>query len=219
MNYKALQEASKYMDLASISLELAGIQCDYMWNCFLTEEAEKSEEADEDGVLQTIWRVVTEIVSPAKALQRAVKALKRLVAGAIDFGYLKRNPYCDKGMDAIARVEAAAKSIMTDCGYYPDTNEFEVNPSVLGKYGLAGESAAVSMLAAMEKAQGSVQRLGSSWEADDYTQMRTQVDQAMDNVREALEAVKNDYVAVQQIAQGYSVLQQTAVQEFQAAAN
>ena len=41
----------------------------------------------------------------------------------------------------------------------------------------------------------------------------------MDNVREALEAVKNDYVAVQQIAQGYSVLQQTAVQEFQAAAN
>ena len=75
------------------------------------------------------------------------------------------------------------------------------------------------MQAAMEKAQGSVHRLGSSWEADDYTQMRTQVDQAMDNVREALEAVKNDYVAVQQIAQGYSVLQQTAVQEFQAAAN
>ena len=223
VNYEALRKASEYMEAASSALKLAGEHCDYLWNCFLTEEAEESEEADDEGVLQTIWRVVTEIVSPAKALQRALKALRSVVggvaAGVIDFGYLKRNPYCDKGMDAIARVVTAAKSIQTDCGYRAEGDEFWVKPRVLSSHGQAGESAAVSMLAAMEKAQGSVQRLGSSWEADDYTQMRTQVDQAMDNVREALEAVKNDYVAVQQIAQGYSVLQQTAVQEFQAAAN
>lgn len=223
MDYEALRKASEYMEAASSALKLAGQHCDYLWNCFMKDEAVESEEADSDGVLQKIWRVVSAMVSPAVALQRALKALQRIasgaVAGVIDFGYLKRNPYCDKGIDAIARVVTAAKSIQTGCGYRSDNDVFKVDPGLLSSSGADGEAAAASMILAMENAQDSVHRLGSSWEADDYTQLRTSVDKAMDDVVKALEAVKSDYVAVQQIAQGYSVLQQTSVQEFQAAAN
>jgi len=214
VQFEYFSNALTCLENANQSLHLADKAGDDIWKCFLKKTVNE-EEKWYDDIVSTIF-----VVRIVKALERDIEKLFRtLDIALIDLGTLKKSAHINKGIDTIERISAAAKTISDDVGMGTPETGFTVVPSLLQQKAEEAQMLLDDIGAEIEKAQLTIQKTGNLWNAEDYDEISSDAWVQFDQMLESMESMKGLYGQISVMASAYQSLQNTSVQEFQAAAH
>ena len=214
VNYQHFERAKEHLERANQALARADRAGDSMWSCFKQDKVKETE-----TILDDIIKVVFEIVSFALSSFDIKKHIKRTAAVLLDLGYLQESAHVNKGIDTITRVVAAAKSISDSAGVPGVETEFSVIPSSLSEKAAKAEEYVKVIAQELEDSHMTIRKTGNLWMADDYDTIQMNTDVNIADILEVVERMEGTYSAIQELAAAYQALQNTSVQEFQAAAH
>jgi len=145
--------------------------------------------------------------------------IKKSAAALIDLGYLQQSSHVSKGVDAINRVVAASRSIPTSAGVEGAEEEFSVIPSSLSEKAEKAQKYVEVIARELQDTDAVIKKTGNLWIADDYDSIHLNTSTNLEDILDVIEKMEDMYEGIQSIAAAYQSLQNTSVQEFQAAAN
>lgn len=215
MDYSALNEAKNLLNHASMALRNAKNAGDSIWDHFAQKRVEEHTNIIEE-ILQTVWEVVTIYLNPVKARKWV---LTNVSDAFEDLAIMSSLPYCNKGADAIHRVITAADSIATSVQEFSTNDNFCVDPGKLAQNAAAAQKYVDEIYNNMTEANAAITKAGTVWQGKDYESIRSTADLEISKILDELKGMEKAYASVEVLAENYSVLQSTAVQEFQFAGN
>lgn len=211
MNSNVLLEARACLEYAETALNKAERECDGMWNCFNYKDRYSVTVKTEDGGTKTSWHTRIRHCS----VSRAISAIMR---SFVDLAFVKESPYVKKGIPAIDRI-LAANTIANAAGLASNDSIYGVSPSLLSTYATNGQSYVKNIMDNMQAARDAIDDAGSIWQAEDYTSLKDYTGPRFDDITAYLQGLEGKYGLVSEIADAYDSFQNTAISEFQSAAN
>lgn len=212
--YAHFERAVDHLERANQALARADKAGDSMWSCFKQDKVKETE-----TILDDIIKVVFEIVSFVLSVADAKTFIKKSAAALIDLGYLQQSSHVSKGVDAINRVVAASRSIPTSAGVEGAEEEFSVIPSSLSEKAEKAQKYVEVIARELQDTDAVIKKTGNLWIADDYDSIHLNTSTNLEDILDVIEKMEDMYEGIQSIAAAYQSLQNTSVQEFQAAAN